>query len=604
MNSFETIRRTVPFLKHLTAEESEFFFRTGSVITVKSGQYAELKKTSSLNIVISGIFEVETIGNAEVVFFTSGSFFGSLPFVENRKRGNVRALLDSTIFVIQEEDILRFFMKYHKALRGYIRMITSMGFEMTETGRRYFDLKGKVISVFSSSQGTGKTTLAAALGLALAMDETVILDISYTGKSLFDVFQRRLTAPVSERDQSATGAESLLNDRLVHVRDGLYLLNITYSSRLRIDPSIIGTLLFLLSRRFRYIIADLSNTDPELRDAVFAGSDMIFALTGGKKETGELNDLFDEKLKDFQRVFFVRNEYLPGERGAFVGGFTFEHNREYEQSGNVDLLAGSAAGAGIKPFVEKITSPGRSLAVQSLSLESVCLAGFFVKLQHSGKFFDTIYSSSFSYFISCLYLLGHDEKELTGMLRRFYSSEQINRNLDISFPESFIFKNSRILRYARELASDKRVEMFHTQPVCKFISSGSERIASTGDIAALMAASYITSPLFEPVSTAGGKCSSGYPAVTVSPAELFRTGCDEIYYLSVLNRGRITLDDGVINKLYKNTLDTGTAPYLDESYYIQQGKNLFIEIDENEFKFDKISEKTKAITHSLLLKIP
>ena len=222
MNPFETIRRTVPFLKHLTAVESEFFFRTGRVITVKSGQYAELKKTSSLNIVISGIFEVETIGNAEVVYFTSGSFFGSLPFVENRKRGNVRALLDSTIFVIHEEDIYRFFMKYHKALRGYIRMITSMGFEMTETGRRYFDLKGKVVSVFSDSQGSGKTTLSAALGLALTMDETVILDVSYSGKSLFDVFQRRLTAPVSERDQSATGAESLLNERLVHVKDGLY----------------------------------------------------------------------------------------------------------------------------------------------------------------------------------------------------------------------------------------------------------------------------------------------------------------------------------------------------------------------------------------------
>ncbi|HQO41043.1 MAG TPA: hypothetical protein PK986_11285, partial [Spirochaetota bacterium] len=81
------------------------------------------------------------------------------------------------------------------------------------------------------------------------------------------------------------------------------------------------------------------------------------------------------------------------------------------------------------------------------------------------------------------------------------------------------------------------------------------------------------------------------------------TGCDEIYYLSVLNRDRITPGDGVINELYKNTLDTGTAPYSDESYYLQQGKNLFMEIDENEFKFDKISDKTKTITHSLALRI-
>lgn len=603
MNPFETTRRTVPFLKHLTGEESDFFFKSGRVVTVKSGQYAELKKTSSLNIVISGIFEVETIGNAEVVYFTSGSFFGSLPFVESRKRGNVRALLDSTIFVIHEEDIYRFFMKYHKALRGYIRMIGSMGFEMTETGRKYFDLKGRVISVFGMGQGSGKTILSATLGLALASAETVILDLSYTGKSLFDVFQRRITAPVSEKDKSESGAESLVNDRLVHVRDGLYLLNLTYSSRVRIDPSIIGPLLFLLSRRFRYIIADLSNTDPALRDAVFSGSDMIFALTGSRKETRELNTLFDEKVIDFQRVFYVRNEHSSGERGAFIGGLTFENNRDYAQAGDVELLAGAAAGQGIRPFVEKITSPGRSLAVQSLSLDSICLAQFFVDLQKSGKFFDSIYSSSFSYFISALYVLGHDDKELTDLLRRFYSSEQMNRNLDISFPETFIFKNTRIMKYARELASDRRIEMFHTQPVCKLLSSGRERIASTGELGDMMTASFITTPLFEAVDSGGGRCSSGYPGITVSPAELFRTGCEEVYYLSALNRERIRPDEAVINELYVNTLDTGTATYSDESYYLQQGKNLFIEISENEFKFDKISDKTKAITHSLVLRI-
>ncbi len=603
MNPFETIRRTVPFLKHLTIEESDLFFRSGRVVTVKSGQYAELKKTSSLNIVISGIFEVETIGNVEVVYFTSGSFFGSLPFVESRKRGNVRALLDSTIFIIHEEDIYRFFMKYHKALRGYIRMITSMGFEMTETGRRYSDLKGRVISVFGLGQGSGKTSLASTLGLALSAADTVILDISYTGKSLFDVFQRRLTAPVSEKDQAGPAAESLVNDRLVHVRDGLYLLNLTYSSRVRIDPSIIGPLLFLLSRRFRYIIADLSNTDDNLRDAVFAGSDMIFSLTGSRKETRELNNLFDEKIIDFQRVFYVRNEYLSGERGAFIGGLTFESNRNYAQTGDVESLVNAAAGSGIKPFIEKITSPGRSLAVQSLSLDSICLAQFFVDLQHSGKFFDSIYSSSFSYFISAMYLLGQDDKEVADLMRRFYSPEQMNRNLDISFPETFIFKNSKIVKYARELASDKRIEMFHTQPVCKLLSSGKERIVSTGDLSAMMTASFITSPLFEPVITGGGSCSSGYPAVTVSPAELFRTGCDEIYYLSALNRERVQPDEGVINELYMKTLDTGTAPYSDESFYLQQGKNLFIETAENEFKFDKIADKTKTITHSLVLRI-
>ena len=603
MNPFETIRRTVPFLKHLNSEEAELFFRSGRVVTVKSGQYAELKKTSSLNIVISGIFEVETIGNVEVVYFTSGSFFGSLPFVETRKRGNVRALLDSTIFVIHEEDIYRFFTKYHKALRGYIRMITSMGFDMTETGRSYFNIKGRVVSVFGLGQGSGKTLLASTLGLALSEADTVVLDISYSGKSLFDVFQRRLTAPVSEKDQAEVETGSLIADRLVHVKDNLYLLNLTYSSRVRIDPSIIGPLLFLLSKRFRYIIADLSNTDEHLRDAMFAGSDMIYAITGDKKETLDMNRLFDEKIMDFQRVFYVRNEYISGGHGPFVGGFTFENNSTYARSGDVDSLINSASGPGFKPFVEKITAPGRSLAVQSLSLDSICLAGFFISLQQSGKFFDSIYSSSFTYFLSALYVLGQDEKMLTHLLRRFYSPEQLNRNLDISFPEKFIFKNSKIMKYARELAGGRRIEMFHTQPLCKLLCEGTERIVSTGELASAMTSSYITAPLFEQVDSGHGLCSSGYPSVSVSPAELFRTGCEEVYYLSALNRDRIQMDDDIINELYMDTLDTGTAEYSDESYYLQQGKNLFMELAENEFKFDKIADRTKNMSHSLVLRI-
>ncbi len=599
MNPFDSIRKSVPFLKHLSSREADFFFRSGRIITIKSGQYADLKKTSALNIVLSGIFEVETIGNAEVVYFSTGSFFGFLPFVENRKRGNVRALLDSTLFVIHEEELYKFFLRYHKALRGYIRMITSMGFDITDAGRKYFNLKGRVVSVFGLNEGSGKTLLSAMLGLSLSGDDTVLLDLSYTGNSLFDVLEQRLTAPVSEKTPDGE-AESIINDRLVNVREGLYLLNLTFSSRVRIDSSIIGIVLFLLSRRFKYIIADISNSDAELRDAMLERSDMVFAMTCGKKETLELNSLFDEKIDDFQRIFYVRNDYSTSEKGMYVGGLTLEKIGGLGNSATMEPMDNYIKSKKLDPLISKIRKDEKALVVQSLALDSIILSRFFIDLQQSGKFFDCMYSSSISYLLLSLYMLGNDEKSLTESMRRFYSADFINKNMDISFPESFIFKSNRIKKYCNELAGGRRIEMFHTLPVCRVSSPRGDRIFSTGEFSGMMSASYFGNSCFEPVEIAGESYNSGYPNQSVTPAELFRTDFDEIFYLHATNRERISIDDIEGNELYLKSINPEVRALEDNTCYLGPGKNLHIELSENEFKFDKIIDKTKKLTQTIV----
>lgn len=602
MNFFETVRRSVLFLKHLNNEESDYFFRLGRIVSVKSGQYADLKKTNSLNIVLTGIFEVETIGSAEVVYFTSGSFFGSLPFVENRKRGNIRALLDSRIFVIHEEDIYRFFLKYHKALRGYLRMVTAMGFGITDAGKKYFDIRGRVVSVFGMNPGCGKTFLTSLIGLSLAEYDTVLLDLSYSGLSLFDILEQRLTAPVSEKGDGVV-AESVINDRLVHVRDKLYMLNITNSSRVKIDSSIIGTVLFLLSRRFRYIIADISNSDHELRDAMLKRSDIVFAFVDSKKDVAELNLFLDKTIDDFQRVFYVRNEYTSHEKGIFVGGLTLEKNSEYGKNRNMDSLEGFINEKKLDPFTEKIIKTEKSLVVQSLALDSVCLSRFFIDLHNEGTFFDCIYSSSLSYFLVSLYLLGGDEKSLAESMKRFYSPELLNRNMEISFPGSFIFKNNRIMKYSHELAGDRRIEMFQSLPACKLQSYTGERIFTTGSLSHIMTACWANSPYFEPAHISGDGYSSGFPNLTVSPAELFRTDFDEIYYISVSNKDTLVTENSINNRFYLQALNPDYYKETEDSSYLQSGKNFVMELSETEFKFDKISDKTKKLSQSLIARI-
>lgn len=588
---------------HLSSEEADFFFRSGRVVTVRKGQSVDIKKVNSLNIVIDGIFEIETIANRDIVYLSPGSFFGFLPFVENRKKGNVKALVDSSIFVVAEEDLYKLFLKSHKALRGYIKTAQSMNFEISDSGRRYFDLKGKVITVYSRERGAGKTVLSSLLGLSLSSEKTIILDLSYDGRSLFDLFNQRITVPLSEKDKGEKGAETLIGDRIVRVNDNLHLLNISFSSRIKVDPGILDPLLFILLRDYSYIIADLSGSDDELREKIFSKTDYIFAIANSKNGTEELHPVLDRELKEGQRVFYVRNDHVSSGGGSFYGGLTLERLGDLQQWGDVAPLERFIETGKFNLFTDAAAARSRALVLQSAQHDSILLASLLLEISRDGKYFDYIYSSSYSYFLVAMMLLSDDADELRGRMRRFFSPVQFKKNFEITFPENYIFKSSGALKYASELAGSKRAEMFHTLPLASINSDGEQRIFSTGSLNRLMAACLVSEPLFETVEIAETDCSSGYPADCVHPSHLLRMEVSEVFNISVNNSVEFTSFDEKYNSFLTECLGRSDKQRVSKPEYMEQSKNLILEVNENEFKFDKISESTMKLSQLLIARI-
>ncbi len=603
MNHIRSLLKSIPFLLHLNDEEAEFFFKSGRLASVKKGQIVDIKKTNSLNIVIDGIFEIESIANRDIVYLSPGSFFGFLPFIENRKKGNVKALVDSRIFVIGEDDLYKLFLMSHKALRGYIKMIESLNFDISETGKKYFDQKGKVITVFSRKSESGKTLLSSLLGLTLSGEKTIILDLSYSGRSVFDLFNQRMTVPLSEKDKGEKTAESLINDRIVKVNENLHLLNISFSARVKVDPAILGPILFILSRDYKYIIADLSDSDEDLRDKVFAQTDFVFALTNSKKEMEDVQPVFDAQLKEGQRVFYVRNNYYSDDKGPFYGGLLLEKCTGFHDGGDLSTLENFISKGNLDNYKNAITAKSRALVVQSAQHESILLSSLFLELNRSEKKFDYIYSSSYSYFLSCLFFLFDDHNLLKENLRKFFSPEQFNKNFEITFPENFIFKSGKILKYAADLAGTKRVEMFNALPLSSINYGGEQRIFSTGSLSRLMAASLVSEPLFEPVEIAGRRCSSGFPGNVVLPSHLLRTEASEIFNISINNKEKLSFIDDKYNSFFVNYLESSENFKLPQAEYMEQSKKLVLELSEDEFKFDKISEGTMKLSQMLILRI-
>lgn len=602
MEKVRDLLRTIPFLAHLTFEEHEQFFKAGRTSTLKPGQFVDLKKSNSLNIVINGMFEIETTGNRDVVYLSPGSFFGFLPFTGNRIKGNVRALTEAEIFIINEDDFYRFFLRSHKILRGYLRMIGNLGFEVNESGRNYISVRSRVISVFGMAHGTGKSSLSSLLPFALKDEKVIVLDLSYGGKTVFDFFKEQITVPLSVKDSGGDGAESVINDRIVKHNENIHLLNISHSSRVKTDPEILKPVILYLCRKYRYIIADISDDDEELRDEMFRLSDFIFALTDGKKDLEKMQKTFDTVIAEGQRVVYVRNSFINSERGAFVGGLILNKS-ELDFSSGPEALDLFAAAGNLESFISMITGKSRALVLPTSRFESILLCSLLAEMDKSSKKFDYIYSSSYSFFIAALFVLFENNAELKDNMRRFFSPEQTARNLDITFPEKHIFSNNRIMKYTFELASSARMEMFHPLPLCSLETGGMSCIKSTGSMGRIMAASLSSLHEYQAVNIGGSDYTSGFPWNRVNPSHLFRTVADDIYSVSVFNRENLSIQPGTYNEYYAASLRSMERLKSTDREYLEPGRNLILDVSESEYKFDRIYESTIKASQILLNKI-
>jgi predicted acylesterase/phospholipase RssA len=361
--------------------------------------------------------------------------------------------------------------------------------------------------------------------------------------------------------------------------------------------------LFILSREYKYIIIDLSDSDADLRNKVFEQTDFIFTLVNSKNDMEDVYPVFDEHLKEGQRVFYVRNNFSSSSMGEFYGGLILNKCNEFHKGGDLSVLEKFINEGNMSRFKNAVQIKSRALVVQSSQYDSILVCSLLAELNKTENFFQYIYSSSYTYFLLCLMLIYDDNSLLESNLKKFFSPEQFNKNFEITFPENFIFKSGKIIKYAGELAGSKRAEMFNPLPLANINCGGKQRIFSTGSLSRLMAASIVEHPLFEPVEINGADCFSGYPESQVSHSHLLRTDASEIFYVSVENMERLSFSDNRYNRFFINYLESIAKKRLSHTEYIEQDKKLILEVSESDYRFDKIYEKTMKSSNKLISKI-
>lgn len=584
----------MPLFRHSTREELHHLRKICRTSHISRGQEFDLKKLNSLNIVVRGIFEIEIQGKTDCIYLTQGSFFGSLPFSTIRNYGKIKAKTDAELYVFGLEDLYKFFLMYYRALRGYLRSISMLGIEISSAGQDLFTNNSSVITVFSENGNSGTSLFAGLLGYTLSKEEkTIILDMSYSGNSIFNVFEKKITPALSQKQLENSSNEEFIHERIENISESLSLLNVVFGSQVKVDPDILPPLLFLLSKKYKYIIMDLSNIDPELRNSALNLSDTIYALLKKPKDSTSMFQLMDSAVTQFPRVYYVLNRHFAGETKSLDGGFALEQvpiNRDLPVLDSFSrVLDNNKQGM---DFLKLPLTLKRGLVLQGTLFDSIAYTGIFQTLLKSNSGFSTLYSSAFSYFIIASYLLHQDEQRFLKEIKRFFSGDITTMLLDITFPEENIFRNNRIMKFCGDIAGNSRIEHFNSMPIMlgADIRNG-KRIFSTGYLRNLLAASFVISPVFEPIKSHNSFYANGYPLYQPAISDLFRTDTRNLYYAYIsghnqyIRQGKtVNFFDKYLEHTYQQHVD---LPANNFSNYIE------IAIDEKEKDHNKIIQNAE-----------
>lgn len=609
MDIYSKLLQRIPLFRHCTEDEISHLRSIGRTTRVARGRNIDLKGVNSLNIVVNGMFEIEALGRNDILYLAPGSFFGVIPFTNNIHRGMVKALADSTLLCFEKEDILKFFLIYYKALRGYLRTVQKMGFDISDIGDRYFGQERKVVTVYSRSRQAGKSLFAAIAGTALSKKgRTVILDLSYGGESLFTLFDVKITSPLSHKQVDGSSAEEQVINRIERAGENLDLVNVAFGSKVRVEPDILSPLLFVLSKEYRYIIMDVSDVDDVLRDRAFALSDVIFSILKNKKTPSRLYDLFDGRLDEAQRVYYVLNEYHCGPVSDYTGGYVLEKmdlGGEAGVSGSIRKII-DAGNERIERMMAPVTTARKGLVVESLYFDAVFLSGFFSNLFRNGARFDVIYTSSLSFIMLALYQNSANEAEFKKAVSSFFSEDKINRLLDITFPDDYVFKNSLIEKTARDLCGETRLEMFSLSPVALLNREGEDKrqIMSTGYLRDIFSASFLVYPVFESMSIYGRSYSSGFPGQRAAVQDLFRTDISEISHVAVQNNRSFSLKKGRVLPFYTKYVSfLENAGSEDDKINMLADSSYMIEVPDKALDMNDIFSETEKASAGFFEKI-
>ena len=333
MADYTTFLRSLEIFQQLPDEELS---RLGTRLRdrrYKDGQpiFRQGDPGDAMYLVFDGrvkIVSSDAHGQERVLAFTEeGGFFGEMALLTGEPRStDVVAATDTTVLELRKSDFEERIASHPLVLRQLLRLLaerqSAVNARLLQRGGDDDAVgaggtKGKVFAVYSSRGGSGKTTVAVNLAVALAQqhpEQVALLDLALTfghTPMLLDLQPRNSLASIPI-DSLAQFDRDALNHYLVSHASTLRLMpgSIRPEDGEGVTQEHVQTIINLLRRYFAFVVVDTSSNFADTTLAALEAADRtVFVMTP------ELTTIRD--LMECQRIF-TDLVHIPPERFYYL----------------------------------------------------------------------------------------------------------------------------------------------------------------------------------------------------------------------------------------------------------------------------------------------
>ncbi|MBN1500223.1 MAG: hypothetical protein JW982_08710 [Spirochaetes bacterium] len=519
------------------------------------------------------LVNLDNLDKKQGSYFITGSFFGALPFVESRNRMKLSAVENTVILRVDHSVLLQIFIEDVKLYKAYSNFLNRTSIDIKKGYQAFADLKNRIISVSSSEKCSGKSMVASMLGSCISSShETLLLDLSYNGISLFEYFDIRISPPLAEKEETEDKID--LSSKIVRIREGLSILNMTNTSKINMDADVLSHVLFKLSSQYGCIVMDVDSDYPQLQQKAFSLSDAVVLVSAKKRDSNYLlADLYCNRGQD---IFQINNSHFS--RKTDIDGLLDLEDFKIINNKFSPMVTADRENGIMSKIRDVIFKSKNILLLGNSGYATSFYTGLFRKLFNEEAEYDYIAADFLSAVNALFFLKSDNYAQYLKSVKDFFRIEKLKVLAEVSYPDNYIYSIDKFEKYFSGIFSSERLE-FHDMKLLSCLKNrNSEAVIKTSGLFSKIAAANISmDPFFEKADISGLMLSNSFDGINIDRWHDY-IHVEKITGIDIHVSGN-TPGDGLLDKIFMNTRYYGNSGSKNEVFEVT-GENLDMKISD------------------------
>lgn len=561
--------QNIPLFSTLSGMEIKTIEKGVRLVECKKGDmiYEQGQEGEAFYIIISGRFRVlqrSRSGALKVIaHYHRGDYFGEISILTEKPHSvSIQAINDALIFKIDKKDFLKLISEIPSLS---LHLSRSLGMRLKQRDEAEKILGSKIVSIFSVSQGVGKTTFLVNLAASLhhhARKKVILVDLSEradeVSKGIVRLPEGRTYEPL-ELAKADFNHERVMKEHIFAHRGGFDFVYLAKETEEVQERKVISLLTFLLIH-YDVVLVDIPYEIKPVAFKVLTQSDNIYVFSSGHRKNLEQTKSMISELK--QSFKFTENDIrlllVEEEKRYTLTLAQMEQISEHKIFTILPYVAGMQqySVSGERLFAIQNEKEPYSRVVRYLSRELtgalvglVLGSGAAFGLAHIGVLkviekenipIDIVAGSSIGAFIAALWAAGYSADDLEKFAGQFTKQSTFLKLIglnDFSVAHRGFFKGHQILRFIKSLIGDKTFKDLRIplRIVATDLFTSEEVVFEDGEVAQALRASISIPGIFRPFHINGKFLIDGGVVDPLPVKVLAKLGVRKIISVNVLS---------------------------------------------------------------------